>query len=325
MVKWLWLLLVIAGAIYYFYSHREEIIRLISELSPLRIAASLGLLSLGKVLIVLFVQFSIKAEGWDQQFSRTLGLYGITSLGKYIPGGIWHFVGRISAYRLKGFNANQITRVLILENFWLLSSAIAFGLLAIISGRFNLITDLLNIPATSFLQIGLAAVVIVIWAISLLVLNNWMGRHTLKPLPCVPLIMVTGIGLWTLIGASFFVMFSNMNMSTAPLFGGGYALSWAIGYLAVFAPGGLGVREAVLAWLFTSVAPVEFIAVYAAMNRIVWLVAELIYGLVGVLQKQEFMPGADNAKQSTLNGVVEMNAEESEIHLVHNSLSDDES
>ncbi|NLW71524.1 MAG: hypothetical protein GXY37_01370 [Chloroflexi bacterium] len=290
-VKWLWLLLVIAGAIYYFYDHQEEITRLISELSPLRIASSLGLLLLGKALIVLLVQFSIKTEGWDQNFSRTIGLYGITSMGKYIPGGVWHFVGRISAYRLKGLNAKQITRVLILENYWLLSSAIAFGLLAIIAGRFNLITDLLNIPATSLLQIGLAVIVIVTWAVSLFFLKSWMGRRTLKPLPSVPLIMVVGVSLWSLIGASFFVMFSNTDLSTAPLFGGGYAISWAIGYLAVFAPGGLGVREAVLAWLFASVAPVEFIAVYAAMNRIIWLVAELFYGLIGLVQKQEILVG----------------------------------
>ena len=57
-------------------------------------------------------------------------------------------------------------------------------------------------------------------------------------------------------------------------------------YILVFAPGGLGVREAVLAFVFSNIASVELIAVYAAMNRIVWVVAEVLFGLVGIFQKR---------------------------------------
>ncbi len=60
--------------------------------------------------------------------------------------------------------------------------------------------------------------------------------------------------------------------------------------VAVFAPGGIGVREAVLALVFSSIVSVEMIAVYAAMNRIIWVVAEVLFGLVGIIQKQELLP-----------------------------------
>jgi len=81
-------------------------------------------------------------------------------------------------------------------------------------------------------------------------------------------------------------MFNGFHLSTAPLFIGGYAVSWAVGYIAVFAPGGLGVREAALAFVFSNIASVEMIAVYAAMNRIIWVIAEVLFGLVGMVQKQ---------------------------------------
>ncbi len=59
-----------------------------------------------------------------------------------------------------------------------------------------------------------------------------------------------------------------------------------VGYIAVFAPGGLGVREAALAFVFSNIASVELIAVYAAMNRIIWVIAEVLFGLFGMSQKK---------------------------------------
>jgi uncharacterized membrane protein YbhN (UPF0104 family) len=113
-----------------------------------------------------------------------------------------------------------------------------------------------------------------------------MRRHTAGNIPSVFVVAGLGLLLWIFIGSSFFVMFSEFQPSVAPLFIGGYAVSWAVGYIAVFAPGGLGVREAVLAFVFSNIASVEMIAVYAAMNRIIWVIAEVLFGLVGMVQKQ---------------------------------------
>jgi len=41
-----------------------------------------------------------------------------------------------------------------------------------------------------------------------------------------------------------------------------------------------------LAFVFSNIASVEMIAVYAAMNRIIWVIAEVLFGLVGMVQKQ---------------------------------------
>jgi hypothetical protein len=38
--------------------------------------------------------------------------------------------------------------------------------------------------------------------------------------------------------------------------------------------------------VFSNIASVEMIAVYAAMNRIIWVIAEVLFGLVGMVQKQ---------------------------------------
>lgn len=289
-VKVLWVVIIIATAAYFFYKNRAEVVRLINEISFWRILLSLLLLFVGKAMIVLFVQYSIKSQGLKMPFMKTLGLYGVTSMGKYIPGGIWHFVGRFGAYRMNGLSNRQATTALIMDNTWLLSSAVFTGVLTTIVGRFDLISNFLKIPAALWVKIIFALITISLWAGVLHLINLYLKKRAAGPLQPVWKLLVIGFTLWVFMGLSFFIMFPNMPASQAGIFIAGYAVSWSVGYVAVFAPGGLGVREVLLGLIFTQIAPIETIAVYAAMNRIIWLVAELTFGMVGIIQKQEIMP-----------------------------------
>ena len=284
-VKWLWLILVFMAAGYYFYRHQDQVIDLLKQIELWRIALSLILLLIGKAFLVKLVQYSVNCEGWNPTYLEILGVYGLSSLGKYLPGGIWHFVGRFGVYKMNGLTNKASTRSLILENVWLLSSALATGVIGIFLTRFDLIASLINIPDEKWLAISFTVVVLSIWIISLFIVHKVMNKYSSRTIQNVPAVAVIGLLLWTFIGGSFFVMFKDLLFSSAPLFIGGYAVSWAVGYIAVFAPGGLGIREAVLAFVFSSITTVELIAVYAAMNRIIWVIAEVLFGLVGMSQK----------------------------------------
>ncbi len=285
-VKWLWMFLVILGTGYYFYRNWEQVTHLLTDMSLWRLFAALGLLILGKFLLVLLVDYSVKVEGWHPSFWQTLGIYGLTSLGKYIPGGIWHFVGRFGVYKVNGLSGKASTRAMILENIWLLGSAVAIGVIGVFLTRFDLIAGLLNLPNHQWLAILFTILALGLWIVVLKIVHKTMRRHTAENIPSIFVVAGVGLLLWTFIGGSFFVMFHDFPFSAAPLFIGGYAVSWAVGYIAVFAPGGLGVREAALAFVFSNIASVEMIAVYAAMNRIIWVIAEVLFGLVGMVQKQ---------------------------------------
>lgn len=284
--KWLWLVLVLAAAGYYFYRNWEQVINLISQISAWRIVLSLVLLIIGKMFLVLLVQYSVNSEGWHPKYIETLGIYGLSSLGKYIPGGIWQFVGRFGVYKVNGLSSKASTRAMILENIWLLGSAVAIGVIGVFLTRFDLIAGLLNLPNHQWLAILFTILALGLWIVVLKIVHKTMRRHTAENIPSIFVVAGVGLLLWTFIGGSFFVMFHDFPFSAAPLFIGGYAVSWAVGYIAVFAPGGLGVREAALAFVFSNIASVEMIAVYAAMNRIIWVIAEVLFGLVGMVQKQ---------------------------------------
>ncbi len=235
---------------------------------------------------MILVQFSVNSKAWYPSYLEILGVYGLSSLGKYLPGGIWHFVGRFGVYKMNGLSTKASTRSMILENIWLLSSAIATGVIGVFLSRFDLIADFINIPNEKWLAITLTIVIIALWITVLFIVNKIMQKYTSRIIKNVIIVALVGLLLWTFIGGSFFVMFQEFPLSSAPLFIGGYAVSWAVGYIAIFAPGGLGIREAVLAFVFSNIASVELIAVYAAMNRIVWVVAEVLFGLVGIFQKR---------------------------------------
>ena len=284
--KWLWLVLVLAAAGYYFYRNWEQVINLISQISAWRIVLSLVLLIIGKMFLVLLVQYSVNSEGWHPKYIETLGIYGLSSLGKYIPGGIWQFVGRFGVYKVNGLSGKASTRAMILENIWLLGSAVAIGVIGVFLTRFDLIAGLLNLPNHQWLAILFTVLALGLWIVVLKIVHKTMRRHTAENIPSIFVVAGVGLLLWTFIGGSFFFMFHDFPFSAAPLFIGGYAVSWAVGYIAVFAPGGLGVREAALAFVFSNIASVEMIAVYAAMNRIIWVIAEVLFGLVGMVQKQ---------------------------------------
>lgn len=318
-IKWLWLAFVLVAATYYFYRNREQVTNLITELSAWRIFFSLVLLLIGKLFIVLLVQLSVNAEGWHPRYIEILGVYGLSSLGKYIPGGIWHFVGRFGVYKLNGLSAKATTRALIMENLWLLGSAVATGVIGVFLTRFDLVANLINIPDTMLLAILFTLSALTLWIALLTIIHKVMNKHVAEPLPNVFLVAGIGLLLWTFIGGSFFVMFQDYPALTAPLFIGGYAVSWAVGYVAVFAPGGLGIREAVLAFVFSNIASVDLIAVYAAMNRIIWVVAELIFGFVG-MAKSKF---ANPVTNEVLNGEESIEGGEL-IEVVDTLLSEEE-
>ena len=64
---------------------------------------------------------------------------------------------------------------------------------------------------------------------------------------------------------------------------GGYIVSYVVGYLAIFAPGGIGVREVFSVALFTGVLPIEELTALALVHRSLFTVIELVMGLYGFI------------------------------------------
>ncbi|WP_150252000.1 lysylphosphatidylglycerol synthase domain-containing protein [Nocardiopsis deserti] len=74
---------------------------------------------------------------------------------------------------------------------------------------------------------------------------------------------------------------------------GAYALAWTLGLLVVFAPAGLGVREAVLVVALSPVVDAGAALVVAVLSRLVMTVADVAWAGLSVLLSRRALPGPE--------------------------------
>ena len=72
----------------------------------------------------------------------------------------------------------------------------------------------------------------------------------------------------------------------------GYSISWVVGYIMIFAPGGIGIREGALVWIFSGLFPTEEIIIYSTVHRFLFVVVEIVLGSIA---------GIQNSKQKLFN------------------------
>lgn len=196
---------------------------------------------------------------------------------RYLPGGIWHTVGRVMDYRQQGIANRQISAFVALENGVALALTLAIGGAILYAYRG---ADSLGIIA------GLASIAGVIGLpVILVILNSRVLDETNRISPfaylkCVLLMLV----FWGGAAAAFLFYLSAFPAATgnygAIEMAGIYLFSWGVGFLAIFAPQGIGVFEFVASELM--VTPIGFMGLAALIAgfRLVVLMADIIVWLL---------------------------------------------
>jgi glycosyltransferase 2 family protein len=95
---------------------------------------------------------------------------------------------------------------------------------------------------------------------------------------------------WTILGwlcfgahAWFLIsVFAGKSGHTFALSLGGYALAWAVGFLIIFFPGGIGAREVALIAVLAPVMPSASALVVALASRVVMTVGDLAWAGAGL-------------------------------------------
>jgi hypothetical protein len=277
-VKALWLLVVLGVAAYYFVAHFDELRAGIRAFSIPFVLLSALILSLGKLLLVEVSRRSIDRTAWRPTFQEMFCINSLTQLAKYIPGGIWHFVGRLGAYRASGLGVKKASRAMIVENIWLVLSAAMVGVALSFSYVANKIFGFTRVDLRS-LQLPTILILVMVWVVALWLIERFRSGAAAQRLLRTTEDLVLQISIWVLIGGSFLALRAQAeNLALLGLVVGSFCLSWAVGYLTVFAPGGLGAREAVLVGVLATIAPAQDTIIWAAVHRIIWVGVELLLG-----------------------------------------------
>jgi hypothetical protein len=269
--KWLWLLAVGIAVAVLAGRYWEQISLQIGSLAWWQLLISAAAVVLGKILLGVSARRATQTQGWRPPFQTLLAIVSLSQLGKYLPGGIWHFVGRGALYAAHGQKANVIAKALILENVWQWTSALLVGALLMYSCCGHPV-----LPPDRGWGLPIIAVVLVFaW----LLLFRWSLKR------CAPAAGATGPGKWSILGiqTAAWICFgiSLWALFPAPLAAdalvpatGAFALATLAGFLVPLAPAGLGVREVVLVALLSQQLDAGQAAICATMNRLVWLAVE---------------------------------------------------
>jgi hypothetical protein len=283
--KWVWMAAVLAFIVFYAISKKALIARTISMLPIETLLGAAVLILVAKLCLVANMRsaatrFKI-VLGWRDCYC----IYNLTQLAKYIPGSIWHFVGRIAILRERGIEAEAIRDSLLAEHFWVIASAVLLAIVLAFTG----IRDFLEVGLTDFDSGPLLLVVFVLLAsaaaLALLVsrrLSRWVLR-LIPPLSAIPALVI----VWILLGASFWVILGSFAASkpSIPYIIGVYCFAWVLGFFVPFAPAGLGIREAILTFALTPFMAADVAILLAAAHRIIYFTVEIVLAAFCLRQK----------------------------------------
>lgn len=191
---------------------------------------------------------------------------------RYIPGGIWHTVARFSDFKQIGLTSRQLTALFILENILSLALALLMG------GAFLMlyqITPLWLIICSGGITFGGVLLVLSPYITNRFVLQESDSISTKAYIKATLLLTI-----YWLLAASVFALYieallGDSNHEIARM-GGVYLFSWGMGYLAFFAPQGVGVFEFVAGNLMHGELNLASAAILIAGFRVVILCADIL-------------------------------------------------
>ena len=200
-------------------------------------------------------------------------IYFLSSLGRYVPGGIWHIAGRAYWYRDRGVPGYQVVVASVWENtIVVVSGLIVYALLTpgleILGGAAAVISTLV-LPAVLNRVVGGAGK------------KLGLRSGSVRALDVVVLYGLIGVAwavgggiLWLVINAAF-----PLEVAAAPAVIAAWGLAGAVGMVAGVLVGGLGIREITIGALLAQIVPVPVAMIAAIGFRLVVTASEMVWAL----------------------------------------------
>jgi hypothetical protein len=245
-------------------------------------------LLLASVLTVLTYGLLIRAwayslSWWNQrlEFAPALHIWCTTNLARFVPGAVWQFVGLASLAAAHGVSVVAATGAVLLQQ--LLFLVVGLGLGLVLAPQF-LGSWARGLPTIA--GVTLAAALVPAILLGFPTVSAWLGRlaerllgrTAVMPAPprrALGLYLVTMLAGWIGYGVAFWLFGRAVLGTDAPglaLSVAAFTTSYVAGLIAVFAPGGIVVREAALvAALGPALGPAR--ALLLALGSRLWLLA----------------------------------------------------
>lgn len=300
-IIWRILQTVLIGLIFYFLGrqiliHQEQVLSYDWQVNYYYL--------IGSTLSVIFTfflmssvwRFIIASLGKSVSFGKAFKIAYLANLGRYIPGKIWQMFGMIYLAKKEGISEEEAVTSFGLTQLFAVPSGLLAGILFLALSP-GAIAEYAEIP---YMTTGIALGAAIIFVLSLLVvffprpieslLNRLLG---LLKRPPVRLVINKSLAAaiyggyflaWSLYGFSFWLFLRGVTAQATPLFPiiGLFIIAYQIGYLFLFAPGGMGPREAVLTVMLTPFLGQGVAGAVAIASRLWLIIAEALSAAIAL-------------------------------------------
>ncbi|MFT6409190.1 MAG: hypothetical protein ACJAQ6_002615 [Arenicella sp.] len=223
-------------------------------------------------------------------------------ISKYIPGKVWAIFLRAAMAKRLGFSSQQIISLSVLEQLLSMYVSTIGGSILILSFYYPCVAI---VSAAVFFALGYPLFKLAYKLASMLLLainrRGYLESLSLVDFNLLPkqylIFSSLYIVLWLIIGLIISIFLSlitpSINLSELLLILGSYMISVTIGYVAFFAPGGIGVREgafiAITSALITPALALKLSIIIRLWNTLYDLSAGLI-GYLNYLKRESRSP-----------------------------------
>jgi glycosyltransferase 2 family protein len=282
-------LLALAPFVYATYRQWPDVQAALSKIYWPQLFTALGLLLLFMPLMGFIPWLTLRYLGINRSLARISGLYFISQLAKYLPGGIWAYPGRIVAYETSGIDRLKAIVSVSREVTALFLGAAAFALAGVV----------LRLPLQTWMQVatvfGIVCSVVVVFVTQIpkvwQILSRWKffqksalamlaEAQTTFSLRWLPVVLLASIIFWLGTGVGFLQLVKAVDPA-APLTWlqatSIFSLAWCVGFVIFFLPAGFGARELVLTYLLGRFISTGDALAVTLLARFWWMAVEAVY------------------------------------------------
>ncbi|MEZ5358781.1 MAG: lysylphosphatidylglycerol synthase transmembrane domain-containing protein [Candidatus Zixiibacteriota bacterium] len=238
----------------------------------------------------------VHSLGKEVGFAQSFKIAYLANLGRYIPGKIWQMFGMIYLAKKEGVTEEEAVASFGLSQIFAIPSGLLSGIVFL--SLYPGVRDYYeNVP---LLTSGMMLIGISIFIVSLIVvffpkplerLANWLfGLIKRKPInlrmnKSLAATIYGGYFLaWSLYGFSFWLFVKGITVQEAMILpmAGIFIIAYQIGYLMLFAPGGVGPREAMMELMLAPFFGAGVATAIAIAARLWLITAEAVCAVIAL-------------------------------------------
>lgn len=274
-IKYVYTPLIFICISYFSLKNYELLVALFSKANLAFLISAVLLWTSLHLLAPISAKIILRFLGYPLSYKKLLTIYATRLPARYIPGGIWHTVGRLADYLSCGITQKDLSIFVFFET--LLPIPVTFfigGVLLLLSSQ-GILSDVLKMATT------VTSFFLLLVPLFLLIWKPFEKYRSVSNVYLYLSLLIHSLFFWLLAATSFILYFQSVSLQdhcgqSFFSLAGAYVFSWGAGYISIFAPQGIGVFEVVAGKLIDMPLSLGSSVAFLSGFRLIVLVADIL-------------------------------------------------